>query len=219
MKIERTENIAFTSDYHIGHKNIIKFSNRPFKEVLEMNEAIRDRHNAVCDKDTIVFNLGDALLLPRQSNRAVETELLREAKSLLQSFKGKIYYLPGNHESDIVTIRECWTLMPPLVDLTVGKGSEAQHIVLCHYALRTWNKAHYGSWHLFGHSHGGLKLDNGTLMVESDRGRCIDVGVDTNDYYPYSFEDVKKIMDNKVFIPSDHHSGKMNGTPSTTAVL
>ena len=61
---------------------------------------------------------------------------------------------------------------------------DGQLIVLCHYSMRKWNKSHYGSWHLYGHSHGNLP----------PLGLSFDVGVDTNDYYPYSLDDVSNKM-------------------------
>jgi len=64
---------------------------------------------------------------------------------------------------------------------------EGQYIVICHYAMRVWARSHYNSWQLFGHSHGMLK----------GVGKQMDIGVDTNNFYPYSFKDIKKIMDKK----------------------
>lgn len=37
MRFEK-QNLFFTSDFHIGHENVIRFDNRPFKNVHEMSE-------------------------------------------------------------------------------------------------------------------------------------------------------------------------------------
>jgi len=38
-------NIWFTSDFHFGHFNIIRYCNRPFENTEEMNACIADRMN------------------------------------------------------------------------------------------------------------------------------------------------------------------------------
>lgn len=65
-----------------------------------------------------------------------------------------------------------------------SKTFDKQHLVVCHYAMRVWNRSHFNSWQLYGHSHGRLPPE----------GKQWDVGVDNNNYYPVSFEQVKKIM-------------------------
>ena len=38
MRIEN-QNVFFTSDFHVGHANVIKHDNRPFKDINEMNDS------------------------------------------------------------------------------------------------------------------------------------------------------------------------------------
>ena len=68
-----------------------------------------------------------------------------------------------------------------------------QKVYLCHYAFRTWNQMHRGSWHLYGHSHGTLP--------ELETSRSFDVGVDCWDFSPVSFEEVSARMATKKFEP------------------
>ena len=47
------KNLFFTSDHHFGHKNIIKFSNRPFENADEMDEIMIQRWNEKIKPDEI----------------------------------------------------------------------------------------------------------------------------------------------------------------------
>ena len=51
--------VFFTSDTHFYHGNIIRFCNRPFKDVDMMNETIISNWNNTVGQDDIVFHLGD----------------------------------------------------------------------------------------------------------------------------------------------------------------
>jgi hypothetical protein len=64
-----------------------------------------------------------------------------------------------------------------------------QPIVLCHYALRVWNRSNHGSWHLYGHSHGRL--------LETPNSLSMDVGVDTHDFRPWHYDEIADIMRKK----------------------
>jgi len=57
--IEDSSKIFFTSDTHFSHSNIIKFCDRPFSDVNEMNTALINNWNKVVPEDGIVFHLGD----------------------------------------------------------------------------------------------------------------------------------------------------------------
>ena len=51
--------VWFTSDTHFNHIGIIKFCDRPFSSVEEMNQALIDNWNSTIPSDGIVFHLGD----------------------------------------------------------------------------------------------------------------------------------------------------------------
>lgn len=49
----------FTADLHIGHRNIIDYSHRPFRDADEMNAALVDVWNETVGPDDEVIVLGD----------------------------------------------------------------------------------------------------------------------------------------------------------------
>lgn len=51
--------IYYISDLHFGHSNIIRFDNRPFSNVQEMEETIVKNWNERVAKDDVVYILGD----------------------------------------------------------------------------------------------------------------------------------------------------------------
>jgi len=66
-------------------------------------------------------------------------------------------------------------------------------IVLFHYSLREWNASHWGTYHLYGHSHGTLEDLSNSLSF--------DIGVDCHNFYPLSYKEVKSIMRKKDWKP------------------
>jgi calcineurin-like phosphoesterase family protein len=116
-----------------------------------------------------------------------------------------LFLIEGNHDSKILRSREFrnqFNGIYPIYELEV-QDSDAyrskQKITLLHYAMRVWNKSHRGAWHLYGHSHGTLPDDPNSLSF--------DVGVDANQYFPISYQQVKARMKQKTWTPIDKHSG------------
>jgi calcineurin-like phosphoesterase family protein len=78
--------IWFTSDQHFGHKNIIRYSGRPFSDVAEMDHEIVARHNAVVHDGDEVWHLGDVALDERR------------LKDVMPVLKGTHHLVSGNHD-------------------------------------------------------------------------------------------------------------------------
>jgi calcineurin-like phosphoesterase family protein len=176
-----TNNIWFTSDHHFGHKNIIAFSKRPFADTDEMNAEMIKRWNEKVQADDIVYHLGDFALMSAGKLRQLRAQL-----------NGKICLIAGNHESAALDCPDCFEWIKDYHELTVADSDAhkgERFIVLLHYAMKVWNASHYGTWHLYGHSHGELADDETSLSI--------DVGVDCHNFYPLSYEDVKNIMAQK----------------------
>lgn len=184
--------IWFTSDTHYFHKNIIKYANRPFSSVQEMNEMMIKNWNDLVAPDDKVFILGDFAFCHAS-----------QAISILNRLMGEKILIEGNHDRALLkdnSFRNCFGFIKQLHEVRVPDSDAyrgEQRITLCHYAMRVWDKSHHGSWHLYGHSHGSLPEDNTSLSF--------DAGVDAQGFKPISYEQVKAKMKLKSFKPIDHH--------------
>lgn len=197
--------IYFTADLHFGHANILKpgYSARPFLDVDEMNEQLVTRWNARVQEGDEVWLLGDVALI--SSARAV---------TLVKKLRGRKHLIRGNHDHQMnlslhgcfETVRDYYELKVPYLTIGPVHGDEPrdknQLIVLSHYPFATWNKAHYGSWCLHGHSHGNYRPGRPNTF---DGGRILDVGVDCHDYTPVRLDEIAVIMARKQFRVVDHH--------------
>ena len=85
-------NYWWTSDYHFSHFNIIKYCNRPFKTIEEMNETIITRHNERVKQEDTVFFLGDFIFKGGKEG-GVEKYRLFEKR-----LNGKFIFIQGNHD-------------------------------------------------------------------------------------------------------------------------
>ena len=70
--------IYFTSDHHFGHKNIIKFSERPFNDVNEMDEILIQKWNEKVNPEDEVYHLGDVGLTSSGKLRKILFSVLRK---------------------------------------------------------------------------------------------------------------------------------------------
>lgn len=163
----------FTSDTHFQHANIIEYSKRPFTNVQEMDEEMIRRWNEVVTPSDTVWHLGDFAMGNQQNVRSIR-----------QRLNGTIHLCWGNHDKrEIVEKQHCFDSIQDVAFLKL----DGDFIFLSHYGHRVWNGSHKGTYHLYGHSHGGLE----------PIARSLDVGVDEWDFQPVTMEQIKARLESR----------------------
>lgn len=160
--------IFFTSDEHYGHARVIEFNERPFGSIEKMDSGLIERFNSRVMPQDVTIHAGDFCWL-KNKQEVYET--------YVSKLNGTHILLVGSHDH--------W--QPNSAKYIWRKRIEGNLIVVCHYAMLTWECSHYNSWQLYGHSHGQLDL----------KGKQYDIGVDNNNYYPVSFDEICDIMKDK----------------------
>lgn len=158
--------IYFTSDTHFDHANIMLYAPRPHASVDEMNEAIIQAWNDTVKPGDVVYHLGDFAF--------------KRHAYFAERLAGQIILIEGSHDRMSAKDRKAFVCVGPRHEV---RGEP--DIILSHYAMRVWPRSHYGTWHLYGHSHGHLP----------PWGKSFDVGIDAHGYAPLSMERVRAIMD------------------------
>ncbi len=189
------QNVWFASDYHFCHANVIRFDGRPFDNVEEMNETLVNNWNSVVKPTDTVIYLGD-LSFEKNGN---------ETKKLIDRLNGKIHYILGNHDDErVIRNLKRFETVSDYINLTIADEDHPQRrqtIMMMHYAILQWDKAHHGAWHLHGHSHQQLTKD--PKHDEYYTRKVLDMGCNGWDYTPVSYAEIKKIMATRE--NSSHH--------------
>ena len=172
----------FVADTHFGHGNIIKFCKRPFlsfedsglcdliergtiphsdlavtpESIREMDECILNSINNVVGADDNLVIVGDFCLCKNGKTNG--------KKSRAEEYREKIncknvYLILGNHDDR--------NLLKPLFTAIYENylfKIDGQMIFASHYPARSWDRAAYGSWMIYGHVHNAyFAQDSGGL--------------------------------------------------------
>lgn len=163
--------IYFTADTHFYHENIIKYCDRPFHTIEEMNYVMVDNWNKTVKQSDDVYILGDlAFARPEQVN------------DLLKSLNGRKYLIKGNHDSFLKESKFDKSLFQWIKDYYVLRNDNKKY-VLFHYPIHEWDGAYHGSIHLYGHIHN---------TYTPDLKNAYNVGVDMCKFRPISIEEINK---------------------------
>jgi calcineurin-like phosphoesterase family protein len=194
IKIDELEKTFVTADHHFGHENIIKFCDRPFETVEEMDRILIDNWNKIVGKDDVIYHLGDFTLGNFEIARNYFNQLNGKIQVLGNHWHHDKRWLPRNYFGPLTLEYPDATkdighvdIIPPMIVLELeGMGAQGRSlgVTLCHYPLEVWDRKHYDAWHLYGHTHkhgpiGPFKLN---------------VGVDCQNFYPISLGGVLQYM-------------------------
>lgn len=194
--------IYFSSDWHIGHENVLKFDNRPFKDLDEMHEKLIKTFNHYVPKHGITYFLGDMGLC--------SGGLL---KSIIERLNGTKILIIGNHDKGVYSMYNAgFDVVLYKAELVIAK----QRVTLSHCPLRSvfredtlgmrgsdgtenWHKENKhgfkfsfpdeGQYHLHGHIHS----PNGGKSTKI-LGRQFDVGLPANKYKPVSISEIESFI-------------------------
>ena len=153
----------FTSDHHFGHFNIIRYCNRPFKSLYEMNTTMIERWNARVQPEDIVYHLGDFAMGPKERWLDFFNALL-----------GHKILVIGSHDKSAKYQRE-------------NMPWEAV------YEDFDWNDGTHGTWHLVHkplYRYDRQILSGHVHQHWTRRGSNINVGVDVRNFEPKTIEEL-----------------------------
>jgi calcineurin-like phosphoesterase family protein len=170
-------NYFFTSDYHFGHKNVLRHDSRPFPDIDTHDEALIENHNKVVKNGDQVYLIGD---LAYRNTKTIEGYVKR--------LNGTLHFIRGNHDDKGAwKYRNLFASANEALYLRLND----ERMYMSHYSMRVWRNSHHGSWHLFGHSHGQM----GTCpCCHAGEGKVLDVWVGGHNYTPWHFDEIREYM-------------------------
>lgn len=158
--------VFFTADHHFGQGAARGLFRRPFTDTAAMDAAMIARWNEAVGPEDTVWHLGDLAIRPTAER----------VDALLAALHGTKHLISGNNDPEVTRSARGWASVQGFHEVEVAGVT----VVLCHYALRVWNRQGKGAWNLHGHSHGRLK----------PLPRQADVGVDAWDFRPVTLETI-----------------------------
>ena len=162
-------NYWFISDTHFGHSNIIKYCNRPFKDIREMNKVLVTNWNQRIKKGDVIFHLGDFCF----KKSAEAPKGIFKYEDYEKVLNGKIIVIRGNHDNNNST-KTC------IQSMIIKLGGQLLYLV---------HNPHYANKHyrinLVGHVHEKWKIKQ--LSPECI---AVNVGVDVWGFKPISINEI-----------------------------
>ncbi len=183
----------FTSDLHFGHENVLKFDNRPFASVDEMDEELIRRWNNKVEKGDLVYVLGDFIW--KAANN--------EAVNIIKRLNGQIILIKGNHDRFIKNAgaKKMLAGLKDYDDICVAlSDGTVRRCILSHYFMPFYNGHRNNAIHLHGHSHNTEEhyLELGIIQAIRNNGyepQIYNVGCMLWNYEPVTLDEILSSKD------------------------
>ena len=194
--------VFFTSDWHLHHTQVIKFSNRPFKDIHHMHRVLINNYNSTVPPHGLCYFLGDVGFPDKEIISQLNGKKIvlmgnhdKGTYSLQQIFDGVLYTGSLVIAKEIVTMSHCPLARIKREDTSHFKNGNPDEY--WHGELRPkfapFIVPNFGQFHLHGHTH----APNGGKS-EVKFGRQWDIGVDGNNYTPVSISPVESWITKKL---------------------
>lgn len=198
--------VYFTSDLHLGHKNVINMCGRPFSDTEQMDEALIKNWNAKVKSGDTVYIVGDLIW---------ETA---DPEKYLGRLKGEKVLITGNHDEKWLKKYDCakyFKQITPYLECEVG----GVKITLCHYPMLEWRASRKAGskklgYHIHGHIHNAYSELYRQLFLAP---HALNADTDITDFAPATFEELvafneahklsllPTLTDKALFIASKYH--------------
>lgn len=179
----------FTSDWHIGHKNIIRLGERPFENEGQMSATLIQNYNEVIQDDDLVYFVGDIFWNHQLAPYYVQS--LKGHKILIlgnhdKGFKekGRDKYRQFYYDAGFIHIYTCDSIPVGKYEVMINHFPYQNNDPNQRY--RDHRLPDNGKWLIHGHIH-----QNGFV-----KDRQINVSVEMWDYKPVSLDTIQAIIDN-----------------------
>lgn len=164
---QRSGRIFIVSDLHLDHANIIKYCHRPFDSVHEMNDTLIGNWNDTVSEYDLVYYLGDM----------IHSEGRRTIDFWLSKLNGRIRFIRGNHDKDVILKAEMIKNNFPIT----YKGHK---FLLMHDPT---NRPTWDGWIIHGHMHNNNLKEYPHINIKN---KTINVSVELIRYTPISMDEI-----------------------------
>jgi len=171
--------IYILSDTHFGHANVIKYCDRPFKSVEEMDDVLCENWNHTVRPGDVVYHLGDV---------AFGQGPVKEGYYLMVNnmLNGEKYFIRGNHDESVGKMEKCGLRV---LNPEYGAWPLEEYKILLTHRPMPDEKIPEGWVNVHGHIH------NSVLDSSFSKEKHYNVSVDVQDFKPKLLEDILRDLE------------------------